>query len=63
MEEKIIFRGTPVEIRMFGGSLHMRSARIFFILQKFFHILDQLGLNFDTIRFLQIVGNIVVYNL
>ena len=32
---------------------------------KFFHILDQLGLNFDAInlKFLKIVGYIVVYNL
>jgi len=33
--------------------------------EEFFRILDQLGLNFEAInlKFLQIVGNIVVYNL
>ena len=43
----------------------LRSARIFFILQKIFRILDQLGLNLEAInlKFLQIVGYIVVYNL
>ena len=43
----------------------LRSAKIFFILQIFFHILDQLGLNFDAInlKFVQIVGNVFVYNL
>jgi len=37
----------------------------FFIPQKFICILDQLGLNFDVInlKFVQIVGNIIVYNL
>jgi len=33
--------------------------------EELFHILDQLGLNFEAIilKFLQIEGNIVVYNL
>ena len=37
----------------------------FFIPQKFFCILDQLGLNFNAInlKFVKIVGDKVVYNL
>ena len=50
----------------FGSIAHkLRSARVFLFLEKFFRILDPLGLNLNAInlKFSQIVGHEAVYNI